>query len=785
MNTRVSAFDRRAGRAEVVLRLERRNGRVVVAEIDVFDDLAGADRYRVTGNRHAELERCLRVAEERRLIVNPSLGAGVGDAPEIVVLRVLIGLADVDQALVEHGVPVLVVPEMAGLGHVAGQEPAVAAVHHHGKGAVLGEDVMLGDGVVVVEGPGVAALGVQEVRILVDQIVNVRGVDSGVIAHIGVPEMVDDMRAVVELGNQVVSAPSAGGVVHLDHGPVRRDAVLDDGDHRVASVGLWIAPEVLAEHDGRVPVRVRRGLVPDGLVDEVGHIAGRADGRPAEVDVGLQVDVGAAVAVVAFAPDAVAVVVPPAVQSGVVQIGGDVEVLDVFGEGQFQSFLNKPVGTTIRYDVRVAAEQDPGGTPTRIRVGDEFPNLVGVVADLYTRVVGVDILGGHDAGGEALIDLLLDQRLERRRQRFAGDQHVFVRPVLGQVAARRGRRGGPVLVEGGVVVHHGRHAGPVFRRIAYGENMLRIRRPGGHRNRDLRVVDQAALGRVVSHREDPKYRNAVSAHRVRRVRHGLDAREVGREDLLVVRPEAVVGDRERQCTRRRQQVHIAADDDALAVIHRHRLDRRPLGQKDRRRPDGHDGVARRGPRPGPRQCDRRGARLAAYHRSALKAVIEHRRVGRHLRILDRPPAAPIEAAARPVVRRRQGGIDRIGLYPALGQHLPDRILAGFDARERIRARIARRSDLHRFTVVQSAVVVHVDVDGHARHALLTVVQRTVIVHVVPDPPADFARRGRVDLDLVVLDLPVAGGPDVRQPAGRIQAEPCEARARHRPRRHGQ
>ena len=114
------------------------------------------------------LKRGFGIAEQRRLEMDPPVRAGRTDAEQVVVLRVLVGLSEVRQALVEYGVPEFFGIVVARAGVVARHVPSVTRVHHHPQRAMVVDHVLLGDGEVVrVERARHAPLGVHEVGILV------------------------------------------------------------------------------------------------------------------------------------------------------------------------------------------------------------------------------------------------------------------------------------------------------------------------------------------------------------------------------------------------------------------------------------------------------------------------------------------------------------------------------------------------------------------------------------------------------------------------------------------
>ena len=241
-------------------------------------------------------------------------------------------------------------------------------------------------------------------------------------------QVIDQVGAGVQVVSQVRAAPTPGQVVVLDESPIVRDGLVANLGGGVGAPGGLI--QLFSQPNRGVRVGMRGGFVLNRLGDEIARFGEIAHRCPADVDVGHQVDVAAAGAVVCFAPKAVAVAVPGTVEAGVVHVRRQTGV-----DGR----PHTGVDPALRRHFDVAAEQDPLRTPMGVGVGDEAADPVRSVARLGARVVGVDVLRRDDPGRQPSIEFLVHQRLEAALQRTAGDDHVFVAAIRGQARRARGR----------------------------------------------------------------------------------------------------------------------------------------------------------------------------------------------------------------------------------------------------------------------------------------------------------------------------------------------------------
>ncbi len=217
----------------------------------------------------------------------------------------------------------------------------------------------------------------------------------------------------------------------------------------LAVVAVVVA-QVFAEEQRLVVPVVPVGLVPHQLVDKVLHFVPVLHRRPADPDLGQQVHVAAAGAVVGLTPDVVTIVVPGAIESTQVEFGGDVFRLVLLLPARCRT-AGIPVAPPEGDDVCVTAKEHVFDPPVEVGVTDVLSQFVCIIHPVVGRVYIVDIRCLHP---QAAGFLLLDQRLEGGEQSFGGDQQVVV-PRLSAQAPLTRRLG--IETEGRRVVHKGRH----------------------------------------------------------------------------------------------------------------------------------------------------------------------------------------------------------------------------------------------------------------------------------------------------------------------------------------
>ena len=504
------------GRAEQVVRLR------TDAEGPAFRAADGqpGERGQVDRILHEPAaHRRLRIAEQIAFVVAPANALAV-DVPQVVLVAVGVQLSEPDQVLAETGIPELAVETLARtVGRVA-PAPAVTRIEDQREHAVpRGRRQVLGHAVDL-EIPRDAALGVRKDQVVVRQSVGVGVVKLHHVVVVRVAEVVDDpVGGGVDLPDQVGLLPGVGiGVVeriHVEQRVVRESgrrvpggtASATDLLHRRPRVLRNTAePQVLPAHQRRVEVlgRLRLPLVRQRLVYEVRHLVGVFRGRAANVHLGRQVHVAAALPVRRLAPEPVPVVIVRPVETLEVKVAG--KVVDLAGR--------RTPELAHRHNVGVAGEQDVIRFPVVVGVDDEVADLLRVID---AGVVRVDIRRRDHRGGQPARLLVREQVRERVRPRrihqlLAGHNDVCV-------AVRRIReppRDRPAPAPARFAVAR-RRVGVVHRRLdraarirAVPHDDARTFRLQRHAHRQLADRSQLPGSRYVLHRVQGQHENRTA-----------------------------------------------------------------------------------------------------------------------------------------------------------------------------------------------------------------------------------------------------------------------------------
>ncbi len=385
--------------------------------------------------------------------------------------------------------------------------PAVARVHDDGEGADAVKQVQdLGEAVRVVEGAGIAADAVDEKQSRVGERGEVAVAQAQRVVPVGVAAMGDEVRRVVEGLEALGGAPVGYAVVQPVHRVVRE--MRQERVEAVAALGP--AAEGFGEEEGRVGVRVGSRLVGNGLSDELLGERHGVHGGAAQVDLGHEVHVAAAGAVVGLAPEGVAIEVPRAIEAGIVEVAGDAVVHIVAQGGGARHLAVDAAGGD---DADVATEEHVLNAPVRVGVDDVVAELLGGV---YARIAIDDVLDGLGLHAQALGGAVIEERLEGAEERGAGDEEIVV-GALSRLRAAGGCRSAGLrglLGQSLGVVHQRGHAGGIGLRAPKG----RIRRGLAplwryvHGELDTRREEElSGLGGVLD-REDADQRDVVTAH---------------------------------------------------------------------------------------------------------------------------------------------------------------------------------------------------------------------------------------------------------------------------------
>ncbi len=390
-----------------------------------------------TGGYSVDLQRRLGISEQIRLEVDPPGGSVRPDSTEVLHLGEVVRVAHASDAFVKDGTPEFIGVDMAGPVEypLAGRVPPISGIHDHPERAVLMDHVRLGDADVPhVEGPGQTALGIHEIR---HRVLKIRArVELGVVAVVGMAEVVYEMGPGVQIGQKLAAGPTPVAFVVLDHGPASRDVGVDDRLAGNGGVGLHV--QSLAQRDERIVVRMGVLLVPDRLVDEIRRLGGIADRRAAHRQFRDQINIRMPRPVRRLAPSRVSIPVPGSVQTGVVHVRR---------HGRFD-FIPGPrsavdIHAPDRNHLDVSAEENVRNPPVRVRVLQEVADTVLVVSRLGTGVVRVDVFRRDKRRRHASTILLVDQRLKLVGQGVRGYNNVIVTPRARQPVRRPALRALP------------------------------------------------------------------------------------------------------------------------------------------------------------------------------------------------------------------------------------------------------------------------------------------------------------------------------------------------------
>jgi len=115
------------------------------------------------------------------------------------------------------------------------------------------------------------------------------------------------------------------------------------------------------------------------FVDEAVHFALVVHRRPAQINLGQQIHIAAAVPVIRLPPDRIAIPVPRAVKTGEIEITGDI-ISGILAVGIIRRrAAGITVNTAMGDHIHIAAEQHIGNAPVDIGLSNTAAKFFGII----------------------------------------------------------------------------------------------------------------------------------------------------------------------------------------------------------------------------------------------------------------------------------------------------------------------------------------------------------------------------------------------------------------------